>query len=227
MAPLNAINGLEIVLARTRTPSILRENVASACDLGATQSEEQVRRLAARGEPPSPSSDDRPDRQPKKPGSPRMRGRTRAAMLERIGALGLSAEGFAKLVRVERGRTVRQWEGGERDIPGPVVILVEAIHASSAVRKCCSAWGRDANRLSNQLRFINIAGSKRRAYSQHFACDALGTVALLAGCLRAALAVHPAIEARSGQDAVGFDVGRRFSGRLWWPPHPWRTASQV
>ena len=105
-------------------------------------------------------------------------------MLERIGALGLSAEGFAKLVRVERGRTVRQWEAGERDIPGPVVILVEAIHASSAVRKCCSAWGRDANRRSNQLRFINIAGSKRRAYSQHFACDALGTVALLAACVQ-------------------------------------------
>lgn len=40
-------------------------------------------------------------------------------------ALGLSAEGFAHAVRVESGRTVRRWEAGERDIPGPVTALVE------------------------------------------------------------------------------------------------------
>lgn len=50
-------------------------------------------------------------------------------------ALGLSAEGFARLVRVESGRTVRRWESGERDIPGPVAVLVEAIMASTAVRR--------------------------------------------------------------------------------------------
>ncbi|TPG45983.1 helix-turn-helix domain-containing protein [Roseomonas nepalensis] len=50
-------------------------------------------------------------------------------------AVGLSAEGFARLVRVESGRTVRRWESGEREIPGPVVVLVEALMASRAVRQ--------------------------------------------------------------------------------------------
>lgn len=50
-------------------------------------------------------------------------------------ALGLSAEGFAKLVRVESGRTVRRWEAGERDVPGPVQVLTEALLASRAVRR--------------------------------------------------------------------------------------------
>ena len=49
-------------------------------------------------------------------------------------ALGLSAEGFARLVRVESGRTVRLWESGEREIPGPVVVIVEAILSSAPVR---------------------------------------------------------------------------------------------
>ena len=49
--------------------------------------------------------------------------------------LGLSAEGFARLVRVESGRTVRRWEAGERDIPGPVIVIVEALLASRAVRR--------------------------------------------------------------------------------------------
>ena len=42
-------------------------------------------------------------------------------------AFGLSAEGFARLVHVESGRTVRRWEAGERDIPGPVIVLVTAL----------------------------------------------------------------------------------------------------
>lgn len=50
-------------------------------------------------------------------------------------ALGLSAAGFAKLVRVESGRTVRRWESGERDIPGPVAVIVEALMASRSVRR--------------------------------------------------------------------------------------------
>ena len=40
-------------------------------------------------------------------------------------ALGLSAEGFARLVGVKSGRTVRRWESGEREIPGPVMKLTE------------------------------------------------------------------------------------------------------
>ncbi len=50
-------------------------------------------------------------------------------------ALGLSAEAFARLVRVESGRTVRRWEAGERDIPGPVVVLVGALMESRSVRR--------------------------------------------------------------------------------------------
>jgi transcriptional regulator with XRE-family HTH domain len=49
--------------------------------------------------------------------------------------LGLSAEGFARLVGVESGRTVRRWEAGERDIPGPVRVLTEALMESRAVRR--------------------------------------------------------------------------------------------
>jgi DNA-binding transcriptional regulator YiaG len=50
-------------------------------------------------------------------------------------ALGLSADRFAKLVRVESGRTVRRWEAGDRDIPGPVSVLVDALLGSLAVRR--------------------------------------------------------------------------------------------
>lgn len=50
-------------------------------------------------------------------------------------ALGLSAEGLARLVQVESGRTVRRWEAGERDIPGPVTVIVGALMESRAVRR--------------------------------------------------------------------------------------------
>lgn len=50
-------------------------------------------------------------------------------------SLGLSAEGFARLVNVSDGRTVRRWEAGQRDIPGPVVVLLSAIMDSRAVRR--------------------------------------------------------------------------------------------
>jgi len=38
--------------------------------------------------------------------------------------LGLSAGAFARAVGVSDGRTVRRWEAGDRDIPGPVIVLV-------------------------------------------------------------------------------------------------------
>jgi DNA-binding transcriptional regulator YiaG len=50
-------------------------------------------------------------------------------------ALGLTAEGFARLVHVESGRTVRRWEAGDRDIPGPVIVLTKAILDSGPVRR--------------------------------------------------------------------------------------------
>ena len=37
--------------------------------------------------------------------------------------LGLSVDQFARVVGVQAGRTVRRWEDGSRDIPGPVSIL--------------------------------------------------------------------------------------------------------
>lgn len=50
-------------------------------------------------------------------------------------SLGLSAEAFAKMVRVESGRTVRRWEGADRDIPGPVIVIAEALRDSRSVRR--------------------------------------------------------------------------------------------
>lgn len=50
-------------------------------------------------------------------------------------ALGLSAEGFASWVGVAGGRVVRRWEAGDRDIPGPVKVLVTAAMESRAVRR--------------------------------------------------------------------------------------------
>ena len=38
--------------------------------------------------------------------------------------LGLSQNALARLFRVSHGRTVRRWECGERDIPGPAVVLM-------------------------------------------------------------------------------------------------------
>src|ERR1700735_1379230 len=40
-------------------------------------------------------------------------------------ALGFSADALARMLRIEDGRTVRRWEAGDRDIPGPVIVLME------------------------------------------------------------------------------------------------------
>lgn len=50
-------------------------------------------------------------------------------------SLGLSAEGFARIVGVESGRTVRRWEAGDRDIPGPVKVLTHLLVSSATVRR--------------------------------------------------------------------------------------------
>jgi hypothetical protein len=39
--------------------------------------------------------------------------------------LGLSAEALAAMVRMGDGRTVRRWEAGENEIPGPVTVVLE------------------------------------------------------------------------------------------------------
>ena len=50
-------------------------------------------------------------------------------------ALGLSAEGLAALLQVQSGRTVRRWEAGEREVPGPVAVILKALAESQAVRR--------------------------------------------------------------------------------------------
>jgi DNA-binding transcriptional regulator YiaG len=68
--------------------------------------------------------------------------------------MSLSADRFAKLVQVESGRTVRRWEAAERDIPGPVQVLVRAIMSSRSVRHyfgiaLCSESDARRNRLAD------------------------------------------------------------------------------
>jgi transcriptional regulator with XRE-family HTH domain len=46
--------------------------------------------------------------------------------------LGLSTENLARVLRVEDGRTVRRWEAGDREIPGPVIVVMETIMGNVA-----------------------------------------------------------------------------------------------
>lgn len=48
--------------------------------------------------------------------------------------LGLSANSAARFFEVHDGRTVRRWWSGERDIPGPVLVLTRALMKSKSVR---------------------------------------------------------------------------------------------
>ncbi len=50
-------------------------------------------------------------------------------------ALGLSAQGFARPLRIKEGRTVRRWEAGDIPVPGPVEVIVELLLLSKAVRE--------------------------------------------------------------------------------------------
>ena len=49
--------------------------------------------------------------------------------------LGLSANGAARLFQVSSGRTVRRWWSGERDVPGPVIVLTRALIESESIRR--------------------------------------------------------------------------------------------
>ena len=51
--------------------------------------------------------------------------RTPEALKNARAALGLSTDALARIVRVEDGRTVRRWEAAEREIPGPVIVILE------------------------------------------------------------------------------------------------------
>ena len=51
-------------------------------------------------------------------------------------SLGLSAEQFAQAVGAGSGRTVRRWEADEREIPGPLARLLQALDEVRGMR----AW---------------------------------------------------------------------------------------
>lgn len=51
-------------------------------------------------------------------------------------SLGLTADNFATMVRVNDGKTVRTWENGHvRKIPGPIEVICEALRDSQEVRE--------------------------------------------------------------------------------------------
>jgi hypothetical protein len=70
-------------------------------------------------------------------------------------ALGLTTNGLARVVRVEDGRTVRRWEAGDRDIPGPVTVLLEVAMNYLAKRE----------QISQQLQFLE-SGKMRSGRKQ-------------------------------------------------------------
>lgn len=60
---------------------------------------------------------------------------TRAELKSARATLGLTAEGFARLVRVSGGRTVRRWERGDIPVPGSISALTELAMRFPAVRE--------------------------------------------------------------------------------------------
>lgn len=49
--------------------------------------------------------------------------------------LGLSGPALARLLGIANVRTLRRWEAGDNDIPGPVVVLLTALMADGGVRR--------------------------------------------------------------------------------------------
>jgi transcriptional regulator with XRE-family HTH domain len=47
--------------------------------------------------------------------------------------IGLSADALARMLNIDDGRTIRRWEAGERELPGPVIVMMET--ALSYLRK--------------------------------------------------------------------------------------------
>lgn len=53
-------------------------------------------------------------------------------------SLGLSAEGFARLMRMKgehAARTVRRWESGDQEIPGYVILVCSLIRHVPGVKQ--------------------------------------------------------------------------------------------
>lgn len=60
-------------------------------------------------------------------------------------ALGLSQAEFARAVGVASDRTVRKWEDGERDIPGPVAVICDLCERFPPVSTAIIAIGKNSN----------------------------------------------------------------------------------
>lgn len=60
---------------------------------------------------------------------------TPAELKEARQSLGLSQSELAALCHVQSDRTIRKWESGERDIPGPIIVLVALFQAHPAALK--------------------------------------------------------------------------------------------
>jgi hypothetical protein len=61
-------------------------------------------------------------------------------------ALGLSAQGMASALRIADGRSVRRWEAGDRDIPGPAWVslqfMLRAARENALAKEVDSALAR-------------------------------------------------------------------------------------
>ena len=55
-------------------------------------------------------------------------------------ALGLSQKALAHLLQVQSDRTVRRWEAGDRDIPGPVRVLMILLKNGAITRDKLEWW---------------------------------------------------------------------------------------
>jgi len=49
--------------------------------------------------------------------------------------LGLSHDGLAEVLEVAAGRTVRRWEAGEKEVPGPAAVLLDVLIEFPEVRE--------------------------------------------------------------------------------------------
>jgi len=51
--------------------------------------------------------------------------------------LGLSIEGLRRLLRMgeNSGKTIRRWQSGEQDVPGPVAAFLEVLMKSAEARR--------------------------------------------------------------------------------------------
>lgn len=60
-------------------------------------------------------------------------------------ALGLSAAGMAQTLHIADGRTIRRWEAGERDVPGPAWVALAFLLRHAGERALADELDRVGN----------------------------------------------------------------------------------